>query len=191
MLLFVYTPCGRAHRARHTAANVQSLDGYTCQGTPCLMDGPQMKPCTSLGGSSWHLSTPLDSSTARQSQQSRQSRQLSTQRSAASPSTVSTVSTVLSSCQARQSLDSCRHLLTLVDTCRQSRQSRQPGLSSKRNSWTLKSLKSREKPFQNSSISWFQSSLSKSTLESLHSETTIVRPFVSKSTKFTEAEATY
>ena len=75
MLLFVYTPCGRAHRARHTAANVHSLDGYTCQGTPSLMDEPQMKPCTSLGGSSWHLSTPLDSSTARQSRQSRQSRQ--------------------------------------------------------------------------------------------------------------------
>jgi hypothetical protein len=126
MLLFVYTPCGRAHRARHTAASVQPLDGYTCQGTPCLMDGPQMKPCTSLGGSSWHLSTPLDSSTARQS---RQSRQLSTQRSAEPPSTVSTVSTVLSSCQARQSLDSCRQLSTVVDTCRQSRQSRQPGLS--------------------------------------------------------------
>ena len=37
------TPCGRAHRARHTAANVHSLDGYTCQGTPSLMDCPQIK----------------------------------------------------------------------------------------------------------------------------------------------------
>ena len=37
------TPCGRAHRARHTAANVHSLDGYTCQGTPSLMDGPEPK----------------------------------------------------------------------------------------------------------------------------------------------------
>ena len=25
-------------------ANVHSLDGYTCQGTPSLMDGPQIKP---------------------------------------------------------------------------------------------------------------------------------------------------
>ena len=62
----VVPPDGRAHCARHTAANVHSLDGYTCQGTPSLMDEPQMKPCTSLGGSSWpprHLSTPLDTST--------------------------------------------------------------------------------------------------------------------------------
>jgi hypothetical protein len=33
----------RDHRASHTAANVHSLDGYTCQGTPSLMDGPQIK----------------------------------------------------------------------------------------------------------------------------------------------------
>ena len=36
-------PCGRAHCARHTDASVHSLDGYTCQGTPSLMDGPQLK----------------------------------------------------------------------------------------------------------------------------------------------------
>ena len=52
------TPGGRDHRARYTDANVHSLDGYTCQGTPSLMDERQMKPCTSLGGSSWHLLTP-------------------------------------------------------------------------------------------------------------------------------------
>ena len=27
-----------------TDASVHSLDGYTCQGTPSLMDGPQIKP---------------------------------------------------------------------------------------------------------------------------------------------------
>ena len=27
-----------------TDANVHSLDGYTCQGTPSLIDGPQIKP---------------------------------------------------------------------------------------------------------------------------------------------------
>ena len=75
---------------------------------------------------------------------SRQSRQQ------LSSSTVSTVSTALdttdhcttldsldsldsavklsSSTLPRHSLDTCRHLSTLVDTCRQSRQSRQPGL---------------------------------------------------------------
>ena len=62
---------------------------------------------------------------------------------------------------------------------------------SRRNSWTLKSLKSREKPFQNSLISWFQSSLSKSTLGSLHSETRAVTSFASKSTKVAEAEHPY
>ena len=43
------TPGWRDHRARYTDANVQPLDGHTSQGTPCLMDEPQMKPCTSLG----------------------------------------------------------------------------------------------------------------------------------------------
>ena len=106
-----YTPVGgrSAHCARCTDANMQYLDGYTCQGTHSLMDGPQMKPCTSLGGSSWHPRHPrqprqLDSLDSLDS-----SRQLSTQRNAESPSTVSTVSTVLSSCQARQ-------LSTVVDS---------------------------------------------------------------------------
>ena len=110
MLLFVYTPCGRAHRARHTAANVHSLDGYTSQGRPCLMDGPQMKPCTSLGGSSWH---------PRQPRQSRQ--QLSS-------STLATVSTAFDSLdsdgrvshsrQSRQSRQCCQAVK--LDSCRQS-----------------------------------------------------------------------
>ena len=48
---------------------------------------------------------------------------------------------------------------------------------SRRNRQALKSVESRNKPFQNTSISWFRSSPSKSTLESLHSETTIVPSF--------------
>ena len=58
MLLFVYTPCGRAHRARHTAANVHSLDGYTCQGTPSLMDGPQIKQTIPSGATSPCMEAP-------------------------------------------------------------------------------------------------------------------------------------
>ena len=37
------TPCGRAHCARHTDANMHFLDGYTCQGTPSKVDKPQIK----------------------------------------------------------------------------------------------------------------------------------------------------
>ena len=58
-----------AHCARCTDANMQYLDGYTCQGTHSLMDEPQMKPYTSLGGSSCY---------SRQPQQHRQLRQRST-----------------------------------------------------------------------------------------------------------------
>ena len=41
-----YTPVGgrSAHCARSSDANMQYLDGYTCQGTYSLMDEPQMKP---------------------------------------------------------------------------------------------------------------------------------------------------
>ena len=52
------TPCGRAHCARHTAANVHSLDGYTCQGTPSLMDGPQIKQTISSGATSSCMEAP-------------------------------------------------------------------------------------------------------------------------------------
>ena len=110
-----YTPVGgrSAHCARCTDANMQYLDGYTCQGTHSLMDGPQMKPCTSLGGSSCYSRQPRQH---RQLDSVRQSRQLSTQRSAVPPSTVSTVSTVLSSCQARQLSTILRQLSTVVDS---------------------------------------------------------------------------
>ena len=44
------------------AANVHSLDGYTCQGTPSLMDGPQIKPSHQVehwrGVSPWPLDDP-------------------------------------------------------------------------------------------------------------------------------------
>ena len=106
------TPGWRDHRARYTDANVQPLDGYTSPGTPCLMDEPQMKPCTSLGGSSWHPRHPRQPRQLDSLDSARQSRQ---QRSTITVSTVSTVSTVLSSCQARHSLDTPS---TLVDTCR-------------------------------------------------------------------------
>ena len=109
----VYPPVG-GRTVQGTDANVQALNGYTCQGTPSLMDGPQVKPCTSQGGSSWHPRQPrqpLDSSTARQRST------VSTRRTMITPSTVSTVSTVLSSSSVpRQCLDSCRQLSTVVDS---------------------------------------------------------------------------
>ena len=116
------TPVGgrSAHCARCTDANMQYLDGYTCQGTYSLMDEPQMKPCTSLGGSSCYPRQPRQH---RQLDSVRQSRQLSTQRNA--------VPLMYHPRQSRQSrqccqavkldspstvVDSCRHLSTLVDS---------------------------------------------------------------------------
>ena len=103
-----YTPVGgrSAHCARCTDANMQYLDGYTCQGTHSLMDGPQMKPCTSLGGSSCY------------SRQPRQHRQLDSARQR------STVSTATDHCHTLDSLDSLDSAVklsssTVVDSCRQ------------------------------------------------------------------------
>ena len=42
----------------HPAANVHSLDGYTCKGTPSLMDGPQIKQTISSGATSSCMEAP-------------------------------------------------------------------------------------------------------------------------------------
>ena len=50
-------------------ANVHSLDGYTCEGTPSLMDGPQSNKAmhmSSLGVTSWHPQQATTATTGRQ-----------------------------------------------------------------------------------------------------------------------------
>ena len=106
---------------------VHSLDGYTCQVTHSLMDEPQMKPCTSLGGSSWHLSTASTDSTPRHLDTSRH-RQITVP-----PLTPLDTSRHLDT----RHLDTSRQSSTPLDTSRHLSTPRQPGLTEEAHSFHI------------------------------------------------------
>ena len=116
------TPGWGAHCARHTAANVHSLDGYTCQGTPSLMDGPQIKQTISSGATLGSALDTLDTpSTARQLDSSTA---LDSLDSSGAPSHPRQPSTALDSTRQHSTASTAAVKLS-SSTARQSRQSRQ------------------------------------------------------------------
>ena len=109
-------------------ANVHSLDGYTCQGTPSLMDGPQIKPCTCH-----HWGSPLGTLNSL-----RQLRQLPLPTTATTAYdslrqlthviTATTATTAYDSLRQPSDNDSYDSIRQMYDSLRQLRQLRQPGL---------------------------------------------------------------
>ena len=120
--------CGD-HRARHPDANVHSLDGYTCQRTPSLMHGPQMKATQQR----------MTASTAPRQQPTAPTAPTVRQRPTASDSvrhlrqlprmiTAPTAPTPSDTLRQHSDSDSSDSLRQRSDPLRQLRQLRQPGL---------------------------------------------------------------